>query len=71
MLISFQPGQPLGDVGDLGFRCRRLDKQHVGAGLDDRPQARSMRGVKSFDRNRVGARDDDEIGIVQARRAPL
>ena len=64
MLISFQPGSRFGDLGDLRLRGRRLDEDHVGAGCHVGAGAID-RGRKSLDRDGVGARDDDEIGIVQ------
>ena len=47
-------------VSDVG----RLDKDHVGAGLDI-GGGTVERSFKPLHRNRVGAGDDDEIGIVQ------
>src|SRR3984893_4288379 len=46
------------DFGDLGFRGRRLDEQHVGAGLAIGGGAIDCRG-KAFHRNSIRARDHD------------
>ena len=64
MLISFRPGNQFGNLGDLDFRRRRFDKKHIGASLEIGAGAVD-RGVKSFDRNRIGTGNDDEIRIVQ------
>ena len=61
-------GQAPRDFGDLRFAGRRVEERDVGARFDIRVAAVDRR-VETFDGDRVGAGNDDEVGIVQARRA--
>ena len=62
--MSLRAREPPRDVGDLLLRGRRFDEDHVGAGFEIGRGALEG-GLITFDRDRVGARDDDEIRIVQ------
>ena len=48
------------DAGEIVARFRRLDEQHVGAGLAIHRGALD-RAVEALDRHRVGARDDQRL----------
>ena len=51
-------------VSICDFGGRRLHEAHVGAGFEILCGA-LQRGLETFDRNGIGARDDDEIAVMQ------
>ncbi len=57
------------DAAELGALARRLDEQHVGAGLAIERRARDG-AVEALDRDRVGARDDQRLARVARIDAP-
>ena len=55
----------LADPRDLGLALRRLDEDHVGAGLG-KGMAPGERLIEAEARACIGARNDEEVGIACA-----